>query len=113
MQEINNNTAQNRMDRLGQMLKDSPGDCFLLHALGLEHLKIGQQHEAIGCFKQVISNDENYVGTYYHLAKTYENLGQIAEAMGIYEKGILIAGKLKDQHAMNELRMALDEITDD
>ena len=38
---------------------------------------------------------------------------ETAKAISIYEKGIEIAQKLKDNHAKNELQMALDEIIDD
>ena len=61
-------------------------------------------------FNQVIFIDESYVGTYYHLAKTLEKLNEIEEAISIYEKGIEIAKLLKDNHARNELQMALDDI---
>lgn len=102
----------NRIEKLNQMLLLQPTDCFLHHALGLEWIKLGEMEKALNSFLNVISNDENYVGTYYHLAKTYEKMGQTEQAIVMYEKGIKIAIKCNDKHAKNELQMALDDIMD-
>jgi Tfp pilus assembly protein PilF len=102
----------NRIEKLNEMLMQQPQDCFLLHALGLEWIKLGELENALNSFLNVISIDENYVGTYYHLAKTYEKLGQEKQAVSVYEKGIQIATKCNDKHAKNELQMALDDILD-
>lgn len=102
----------NRLYKLNEMLAASPNDCFLLHALGLEYLKTGEIENALASFKKVIENDANYVGTYYHLAKTLEKAQQHEEAINIYEQGIEVATKLKDNHARNELQMALDDLID-
>lgn len=101
-----------RIQKLKGMLESSPTDCFLLHALGLEYVKLNEPGIAVDYFKKVISIDENYVGTYYHLAKTIQKMENMDEAIEWYEKGILIATQLKDQHAKNELQMALEELTD-
>ena len=99
-----------RIDKLKEMLHSSPNDCFLLHALGLEYVKMNDLDIAITFFKQVLIQDENYAGTYYHLAKAYEKNMEIEKAIETYNKGILIAAKLKDNHAKNELQMALDDL---
>ncbi|MBP6455853.1 MAG: tetratricopeptide repeat protein [Chitinophagaceae bacterium] len=110
--EINNNKDQSRIEKLKYFLESSPNDCFLWHALGLEYLKIEQKTDAISCFEKVLQIDENYVGTYYHLAAAKIQLN-LQEAILIYKKGIEIATKLKDNHAKNELQMMLDEINDE
>lgn len=101
-----------RIDKLKEMLAASPEDCFLLHALGLEYMKLNEVETAVVFFEKVLSVDENYVGTYYHLAKACEKMNDKHKAIAIYEKGIAIAQGLKDNHARNELQMALDEITE-
>ena len=92
------------------MLVQAPHDCFLWHALGLEYIKLGELLEAIASFKQVLSADKNYVGTYYHLAKAYVLTDQINLAIETYEQGIQIAQKLNEKHALQELRMALEDM---
>lgn len=100
-----------RIQKLTQMLEASPRDCFLLHALGLEYIKLGELNNALNYFEKVIASDKNYVGTYYHLAKVYEKIGEEANAIETYENGIQVAILLKDQHAKNELQMALEDLT--
>jgi hypothetical protein len=50
------------------------------------------------------------VGSYFHLAKLLERLGKTAEAISVYEKGVIAAKTAGDNHAKNELQMALDEL---
>lgn len=102
-----------RIDKLNEMLLSSPDDCFLLHALGLEYQKLEQNEKALECFRKVLHVNTEYVGTYYHLGRTLEQNGLREDAIAVYEKGIEIAGKLKDLHARNELQMALDDLLDE
>jgi len=99
-----------KITTLKNMLVQAPHDCFLWYALGLEHIKRGELIDAITSFKQVLAADKNYVGTYYHLAKTYALTEQINLAIETYEQGIQIAQQLNDKHALQELRMALEDM---
>lgn len=102
-----------RIYKLLELVLQTPKDCFLHHALGLEYVKINELEKAIDSFEKVIQLDEYYVGTYYHLAKTFEKLQKQDVAVEIYRKGIDIATKVNDMHAKNELQMALDDLVDD
>ena len=101
-----------RIEKIKEMLAANPSDSFLLHALGLEYIKIGELNLSKQSFEQVLVSNVNYIGTYYHLAKVNELLNEIKEAILIYEKGIIVANQLKDNHAKNELQMALDDLMD-
>jgi tetratricopeptide (TPR) repeat protein len=72
-----------RIEKLKSMLLQSPEDCFVYHALGLEYVKLNDFENAVDYFNQVIFIDESYVGTYYHLAKTLEKLNEIEEAISM------------------------------
>lgn len=98
--------------KLLEMLKESPGDSFLQHALALEYIKQGQDQQARAVFEQLLAHDPDYLGSYYHLAKLVEKTGDYELAVAWYEKGMAVARKLKDTKAYNELQSALDEITD-
>lgn len=100
-----------RIEKLLEMLKAAEKDSFLMHALGLEYLKIGDNEQALLWFKAVIEGDSDYVGTYYHLAKLLEQLGRPEQAIEIYEKGMEVAKRLGDSHSLNELKMAWEELT--
>ena len=49
--------------------------------------------------------DENYVGLYYHFGNLLKSNDKDA-AQTIFEKGIAIAKKIGDHHALSELQSA-------
>ena len=97
---------KDRMKVLQEMFKEEPDNSFLLFAIAKEYEKMGNFSEAITTFLLLQKKDEDYVGLYYHLAKLYEQIEEELEAMAIYEAGIAIAKKVKDQHALAELQNA-------
>ncbi len=101
-----------RLDKIKEMLAQSGRDSFLEHALALEYLKLKKQQEAKEVFKALLENNPNYLGSYYHLGKLYEALGQKDEALITYEKGMELAKSVKDMHSLAELRSAYDELMD-
>jgi tetratricopeptide (TPR) repeat protein len=102
----------NRIEKIIEMLQDQPKDSFLKHALALEYIKIDKEDEAIIQFVELLNNEPDYVGSYYHLAKLYERNQQTDAAIEIYTKGMEVAKKLKDNHNLNELRSAYDNLVD-
>jgi Tfp pilus assembly protein PilF len=99
-----------RIEKLQEFIQQAGEDSFLEHALALEYLKVGKLEEAKQLFEQLLNREPGYVGSYYHLGKLHEQLGENESAMMVYEKGILAATKVGDQHARNELQMAKDEL---
>lgn len=93
----------NRLDQLKMMLQDDPSDSFLLFALAMEYNKCEDYEMAIDVFEKLRKVDEDYVGLYYHLGACYSEIDDDEKALEIYQKGIQIAEKLKDQHAKAEL----------
>lgn len=84
-------------------LEDSPDDSFILFAIAKEHEKLGAMQEAFAYYDKLTAVDPDYVGTYYHLGKLHEKEENVDRALDIYQKGIEIAKKVKDQHALSEL----------
>ena len=101
-----------RIEKIREMLSTNGPDSFLEHALALELIKIGEDNQAVSIFTQLLDRQPDYVGSYYHLAKIYERIGQPVKAIEIYEKGMDFAQKAKDHHALNELRMAWEDLVD-
>ena len=100
-----------RIDKLREMLIDSPQDSFLKHALALEFIKKGDDDPAQKLFEEVLQTEPGYVGSYYHLGKLLERQGNTQKATEIYEQGIKECKKVNDRHAMNELQGAYDDLT--
>lgn len=101
------------MDRISQLkafLADSPQDSFLQHALALEYIKINDDRSARSAFEALLANDPKYVGSYYHLGKLLERLGEQNAAIAVYEKGMEVAREARDMHAYNELQAAREDL---
>lgn len=101
-----------RIARLKAFLMNDPDDSFLKHALALEYIKEGNDVEAQRLFIELLTKEPGYVGSYYHLAKLYERNGDRVKAIDCYQKGMEAATAAGDRHALNELAMAYEDLTD-
>jgi Tfp pilus assembly protein PilF len=99
-----------RIAKINEYLKDNPKDNFLRHALALELIKNGDDLKARELFETLLMEDPNYIGSYYHLAKLLEKLGERELAIAWYEKGMEASKLAKDQHAYNELQAAYEDL---
>lgn len=97
-----------RITQLKEFLSGNPSDPFLLHALALEYIKIGDDSAARLLFEDILAADPGYIGSYYHLAKLLERTGQHELAKQWYERGIQQAAG--DPHALRELRAAYNDL---
>jgi Tfp pilus assembly protein PilF len=99
-----------RIAKLKEFLAANPEDSFIQHALALEYVKTGDDAEAKKLFEHLLSRDENYVGSYYHLAKLLERNDDRENAIKWYAKGMLKAKEVGDSHAYNELQAAYEDL---
>ena len=99
-----------RIEKLQKFLEDSPEDDFLQHALALEYIKLEKDVRAKLLFEEILLRNESYLGSYYHLALLLQRNGKIEEAIATFTKGMEIAKTQKDNHAYNELQMALEDL---
>jgi Tfp pilus assembly protein PilF len=100
-----------RIERLKELLKENPLDSFLHHALALEYIKTGDEDKARKLFERILEREPSYVGSYYHLAKLFERMGDKESAIRWYEMGMKEARKAGESHAYNELKSAYEELT--
>jgi len=98
-----------RIKQLLQFCEDDPGDPFNVYALALEYLN----HDAARArelFEKLLADHQDYLPTYYHAAKFFQEHGEHERATAVYESGMTLAKKLNDQKALRELRSAYDEM---
>lgn len=102
-----------RLKSLFDLLKNNEKDSFLNFAIAQEYLTMGNKKEALIYFEKLLANDPDYIGTYYHLGKLYEEFGKNNLAINTYQKGLKITRQQKDMHAHQELESALSLILDE
>lgn len=100
-----------RIEQIKEMLKTAPKDSFLKHALALEYIKLGDDNLAKGLFEELLTDEPGYTGSYYHLGKLMERLGETDKAIDWYQKGMHISKEKGEQHTFSELRSAWEELT--
>jgi Tfp pilus assembly protein PilF len=99
-----------RINKLQEYLQASPKDSFLRHALALEFVKLGDDVSARQLFESILTDDPGYIGSYYHLAKLLERIGENQLAIQWYEKGMAEAKSAGDQHSYNELQASYEDL---
>jgi Tfp pilus assembly protein PilF len=100
-----------RIEQLKKFLEANPTDSFLKHELALEYIKVGNDETARQVFEELLADEPGYVGSYYHLGKLFERIGNNDKAIEWYQKGMAIAKEKGEQHAFGELRGAWEELT--
>lgn len=99
-----------RISKLTAFLEQQPQDSFLRHALALEYVKAGNDEEAVKLFSAILGNDPGYIGSYYHLGKLLERIGEADKAITVYESGMAAAKQAGNQHSYNELQGAYEDL---
>jgi len=98
-----------RLDQLFEFYKEDPNDPFTIYAIATEYLKIDIQKSRY-YYDLLLANHENYVGTYYHAGKLYEQIEEKDQAEKIYKKGMQISRQEGNQHAFAELQQVYNKL---
>jgi len=98
-----------RLDQLFDFYKEDPNDPFTIYAIATEYLKIDIEKSRY-YYELLLANHENYVGTYYHAGKLYEQIGKKDQAEKIYKKGMQISRQEGNQHAFAELQQVYNKL---
>ena len=101
--------SNERLKQLREFYEEDPSDPFNAYALALEYQKVDVQ-KATQFFEMLLENHGDYLPTYYHAAKFFQDRGDKDKAIGIYETGISLARKLGDYKSQRELKSAYDEL---
>jgi Tfp pilus assembly protein PilF len=102
----------NRIAKLMEYMKTADKDSFLQHALALEYIKVGNDEEARKLFNEILKREPTYIGSYYHLGKLLERIGDSARALRVYERGMEVATAANDHHSYTELQAAYEDLED-
>ncbi|MDQ8051828.1 MAG: tetratricopeptide repeat protein [Pedobacter sp.] len=95
-----------RLAKLLEFLGSEPNDPFILYALATEYNSLNDHENAFSYYLKLVNEHPDYVGTYYHLGKLYEQVGQKDRGIEIYQQGMAAARAKRDMHALSELQGA-------
>ncbi|HEY9343442.1 MAG TPA: hypothetical protein VIQ23_17810 [Hanamia sp.] len=98
-----------RIEKLKEYMKTADKDSFLQHALALEYIKVGKDEEARILFNEILKREPTYIGSYYHLGKLLERIGDTPKALRVYKRGMEVADAAGDQHSYIELQAAYED----
>ena len=96
-----------RIELLQQFYDEDPSDPFNAYALALEYLNYDRDKNR-QLFNELLSDHKNYVPTYYHAAKFFQDAGETKKAAEIYESGIALSKHACDQKTLIELKSAYE-----
>ena len=95
-----------RLNKLLNFLESQPNDPFILYALATEYNSLNDTVQAFHYYLKLVAEHPDYVGTYYHLGKLYQQEAQPEKAIEIYQLGMQRARAKGDRHAFSELQGA-------
>ena len=98
-----------RIEQLTQFALEDPTDAFNWYALALEYKKT-DVGKSIEIFNRLLTDHSEYVPTYYHLGKLYQEVGRNEEAHQVFQQGVEEAKKQRDHKALHELLAAIQEL---
>jgi tetratricopeptide (TPR) repeat protein len=102
-----------RISKLKEYIQVNGDDSFLQHALALEYIKTGNDNEAKKLFNDILKREPTYIGSYYHLGKLLERIGEPRKAMRVYKRGMKEAEALDDSNSYKELQAAYEDVEDE
>jgi Tfp pilus assembly protein PilF len=106
------NYLMDRIEKLKEYMKTAQKDSFLQHALALEYIKVGNDEEARKLFNEILKREPTYIGSYYHLGKLLERIGDSTKALRVYKRGMEVATSANDHHSYTELQAAYEDLED-
>lgn len=97
--------SSTRIKKLLEFYQQNPDDPFVIYALALEYVNVDVAL-AKKYFSVLLNKHPDYLATYYHAAALFSDMDEREQAEEIYKKGIALARKSDDAHALKELQNA-------
>lgn len=100
-----------RLDQLRKLAEAQPDDPFAHYAVGLEYAEQSQWAAAQAAFARALEINADYTAAYMQRARAEIKLGRREDAGATLRAGLAVAGRLGDQHAVDELTKMLEAIS--
>jgi tetratricopeptide (TPR) repeat protein len=99
-----------RLEVIQKLVAEKPDDAFRRYGLALELKNCGRLDEAAAEFAELERRRPEYVPQYLMHGNLLSSLKRREEARAVLERGIAAATKARDNHALSELRGALEAL---
>ena len=101
---------KSRKQQLEEMLTADPNDAFLRYGLAMEYATAGEDEAAVGCLRELLARDADYVPAYLQAGRALIRLGDDDRAREILRTGIAVANRKGDSHAAGEMTGFLESL---
>ena len=99
-----------RLAVLRGFVAKQPNDPFPRYGLAMELKGLGETAEALTTFAELLENHPTYLASYGPAADLLATQGKTAEAIAIYEKGIVTAASQGNHHIKDLLEDSLSAL---
>ncbi len=99
-----------RVAALKEILETTPNDAFARYALGLEYSGAGETDAALAEFQLLLAAHPDYTNGYFMAAQALARAERNDEAQTMLRQGIECARRTRNQHALSEMEVMLDEL---
>ena len=99
-----------RKEQLEAMLAEEPRDAELRYMLAMEYLSEGDDEGALRCFYELFDLAPDYPPAYHMAGRVLHRLGRLEEAREVLSRGIPVAAKRHDTHAVGEMQELMDNL---
>lgn len=98
---------KSRREVLEQFVTQKPADAFARYGLAMECAKLGDDQAAAAHFQQLLESNPEYVAGYFQFGQFLSRIGRLDEARKMLSDGIVVAQRVGDAHARDEMQSAL------
>ena len=99
-----------RLDAIRKIVEQSPNDAFARYGLAMELKNAGLGDEAHAAFEELERRSPDYVAQYLMHGNLLAGLKRTAEARAVLERGIEVARRANNGHALGEMEQALEAL---
>jgi hypothetical protein len=99
-----------RLEMLEQVLAKGSTDPFHHYAHAMELRSVGRKDDALAAFGKVAERFADYVPTYLMAGQLADELGQRDVARSFCTRGVEVATRKHDHHALSELQTFLQTL---
>lgn len=99
-----------RLEAIRKIAEQSPNDPFPHYGLAMELKNVGQLEDAHQAFTRLEEKFPDYVAQYLMHGTMLAEMKRTADARAVFTRGIEMARKKNNAHALGELEQALDAL---